>query len=369
MGKYRFKRSIIGIPKQEVHEIFDALERDNLSVKYKQDRKLSVLEKENERLKTEIEILESQKVQQPVDYIWKQAADRLNETLELMKKETDKEIEKLKKQSNDKVNQWLDNSKQINQEIQKTEDLVDVLLEEFSTLLEDPENASNIESHIERLRKSFLPSKQPVKHDVEQELPNTQAFNEEKETKGAETPEVLAPLSTKILDENTSIPTTQNSLFWGDLSAYVKSDGVNEQKPHRIVEEQNVSNQTELHHNKKESEVYEHPVSQPVEPDNFTLNEPKPVEPREAFYQSSPSSISKETPDPVEEDDEFVQEIQMLQSKYMIGKTVGQDLYKDNGELIVRQGDKISANVVRMANEHGKLADLIINMQMAGYGD
>lgn len=59
-------------------------------------------------------------------------------------------------------------------------------------------------------------------------------------------------------------------------------------------------------------------------------------------------------------------DIDVVRSKYIIGKLVGADLYDSSGDLIIRRGETITAEVMEKAQLEGKLAELIVQMVIPG---
>lgn len=62
-------------------------------------------------------------------------------------------------------------------------------------------------------------------------------------------------------------------------------------------------------------------------------------------------------------------EIRFIRSKYLIGKIAGEDLYDNDGNLIIAKSEVITHEVVEKADSEGKLAELIIKMTLPGLGD
>lgn len=57
-------------------------------------------------------------------------------------------------------------------------------------------------------------------------------------------------------------------------------------------------------------------------------------------------------------------EINNLRLKYLIGKVTGEDLLDNNGKVIVAKNSLITNDIINMAENEGKLADLIVNMTL-----
>lgn len=57
-------------------------------------------------------------------------------------------------------------------------------------------------------------------------------------------------------------------------------------------------------------------------------------------------------------------EIQNIRIKYIAGKIAGEDLFGTNGTLLIRKGDKITIENIELAEKHGQLANLIMDMKL-----
>ena len=62
-------------------------------------------------------------------------------------------------------------------------------------------------------------------------------------------------------------------------------------------------------------------------------------------------------------------EIDELRIKYIVGKLAGKDVLDANGEIIISEGSKITPKIIQIAENEGKLAELIINMKIPGLGE
>lgn len=60
------------------------------------------------------------------------------------------------------------------------------------------------------------------------------------------------------------------------------------------------------------------------------------------------------------------EEISAVRTKYILGKVAGEDIVDTAGQMIVRKGEPITVDIMQMAQNEGKLADLIINMELPG---
>ena len=62
-------------------------------------------------------------------------------------------------------------------------------------------------------------------------------------------------------------------------------------------------------------------------------------------------------------------EISNIRFKYIVGKLAGEDLFDSNGRLIIAKKEKITSEVVALAEAEGRLPELIVNMILPGMED
>lgn len=85
------------------------------------------------------------------------------------------------------------------------------------------------------------------------------------------------------------------------------------------------------------------------------------------YYQSMETSAAQSEEPQSEQSQAGVRgEISAVRAKYILGKVAGEDIIGASGQVIVRKGNPITVNVMNMAQNEGKLADLIINMESPG---
>lgn len=62
-------------------------------------------------------------------------------------------------------------------------------------------------------------------------------------------------------------------------------------------------------------------------------------------------------------------ELDALKSQYIVGKVAGEDIFTQDGTLIIGQDEKITVETVDLAQREGKLADLIVAMKIQALGE
>lgn len=63
-----------------------------------------------------------------------------------------------------------------------------------------------------------------------------------------------------------------------------------------------------------------------------------------------------------EQTDGFVSVLEKEQQEYMIGRIVKNDIIDQNGQVIIQKGTKVSADVIRIAEEAGVMIDLTLEL-------
>lgn len=83
------------------------------------------------------------------------------------------------------------------------------------------------------------------------------------------------------------------------------------------------------------------------------------------FYQSMETSEVQAVENPSGQSQAGVrEEISAVRAKYILGKVAGVDIMDTAGQVIIRKGEPITVSFMQMAQNEGKLADLIINMEL-----
>ncbi|MBP1154241.1 MULTISPECIES: hypothetical protein [unclassified Paenibacillus] len=65
----------------------------------------------------------------------------------------------------------------------------------------------------------------------------------------------------------------------------------------------------------------------------------------------------------------LTEEIELIKNQYIVGNKAGEDIYDRNGQIIVSKNSVITSDVVTKAEAEGKMADLIVQMILPGFGD
>ncbi|MCY9695059.1 hypothetical protein [Paenibacillus alginolyticus] len=155
-------------------------------------------------------------------------------------------------------------------------------------------------------------------------------------------PEITAPLC--VANE-----TRKRSKFWSEVEEFVHPVGI--------------QMSTSSIHN-TDSLTYSATVPEEKKP-SITLENLKvsKMDKVQSAEQLSPST-SEGSGSPV-----LDEEIMAIRSRYIVGKTAGEDLIAPNGQRLISRGEMITSEVVALADRHGKLPELIVNMTITGVGD
>lgn len=83
------------------------------------------------------------------------------------------------------------------------------------------------------------------------------------------------------------------------------------------------------------------------------------------YTESSESSHMRES----KQSPAIAEEAYSLRIKYIVGKIAGTDLKDNSGNIIIRRNSLITEEVMNWATKEGKLAELIVNMNVLGLGE
>lgn len=82
--------------------------------------------------------------------------------------------------------------------------------------------------------------------------------------------------------------------------------------------------------------------------------------------ESGELSLSKSNEYPKPSSKQLVDEVDSLKSQYMLGKVAGENIYNKEGQLLIKKNTIITKEIIELAHQQGKLAELIVNMKMLG---
>lgn len=117
---------------------------------------------------------------------------------------------------------------------------------------------------------------------------------------------------------------------------------------------------------------YQNQVMDTFKKNNLTASIEKQLDPTDVstnneYEQHSVVSENNETFN--ESEDSLMVQINAIKSQYIVGKVAGEDLYDQEGHLIIAKSKVINRQVVNKAHSEGKLAELIVNMKIPGLGE
>ena len=168
---------------------------------------------------------------------------------------------------------------------------------------------------------------------------------------------------TKYETASPIVPNTQTSSsgFWGDVSLYMedgyeKTEGAAASPPPEAPpviamapERSTASAQNERAKEEAASSAAD-PAPRIPNPDTSDASSAASAEP-----EASPVSPA------------LAEEIKSIQYRYIAGKAAGENLYGEDGSLIIAKGAIITADTINRAERAGKMPDLIVQMVIPGF--
>lgn len=151
-----------------------------------------------------------------------------------------------------------------------------------------------------------------------------------------------------------------SSAFWGDVSFYMADDNRRADGPAAALPEDPAFSPPAAHEKmpagyprkRAEAEV----AASAAEPSPRTAK-PKP---------SNGSPAPADESGPGAGSPALAEEIRSIQYRYIAGKAAGENLYGEDGALIIAKGEIITADTIKRAERAGKMPDLIVQMVIPG---
>ncbi|BAU29713.1 hypothetical protein DFP93_10690 [Aneurinibacillus soli] len=142
---------------------------------------------------------------------------------------------------------------------------------------------------------------------------------------------------TQLKTVSTSEQQEGPSEFWGSIQPYETIDLV---EPELSSAPANVSN-----------------LSSDLETFDF-------FEPKNPQSELKPQDKRTESNEDSKESAALSSEIMSIRNRYIVGKLAGKDLFAQDGRLIIAEKEAITLEIIRLAEQEGKLPDLIVNMRI-----
>lgn len=141
----------------------------------------------------------------------------------------------------------------------------------------------------------------------------------------------LVELASSLATEGVEVAGMAGSDFWGNLGAFVAGEMEREER----FEEEEI--------------------------EGLLVEEPR--------VDTTVSQEDVATTDASKESGALSAEILSIRNRYIVGKWAGEDLFDEQGRLIVTRDATITPEIVQRAERAGKLPDLIVNMKIPGQRD
>lgn len=128
---------------------------------------------------------------------------------------------------------------------------------------------------------------------------------------------------------------------------------------HKSIEEERPNVTNHRPRKKEKGGFWEDSIETRSESDNKTQLRLNAYDKREEEYTQREKEAVSGSP-------ALSEDINMIRNKYLIGKIAGDDLYDREGSIIISKGSVITADVVKISEQEGKLAELVVNMLLPG---
>jgi hypothetical protein len=246
------------------------------------------------------------------------------------------ELSSLQHESNDRMLPIKNRITEAEEEILRNEQILEGLLDKVNLILNQP--VHNIISHE---GSSKIPSINEISIEIDNEDTEAALNNEETNLQNSSLIDETEVFNSEMVLENEIVDASDHNDFWGNLDDFSHID--NEFKVKSIFDDVNL---------------------------NFDVSD-KPGQINKQVEELQSDVVNKsfnQEEDNNEIDNVLVEQIDTIKSMYIVGKLAGEDLSDNNGNLIISKSSLITKEVVDRANRAGKLADLIINMQLSGPG-
>ena len=187
-----------------------------------------------------------------------------------------------------------------------------------------------------------------------------QAFKNEPAPKQVET-----ALRMKHETASSIVPDVQASAsgFWGDVSLYM--EGGNEKTEGSAASPPPEAPPVIAMASERLTAAAQHELAEAEAASSAVDPSPRIPNPN-ASHASSAASAEPETSavSPA-----LAEEIKSIQYRYIAGKAAGENLYGEDGSLIIAKGGIITTDTIKRAERAGKMPDLIVQMVIPGFAE
>lgn len=347
------KQQIFGLRKTQVDQLVKQLEMEFISDQAPLQLELERLKSENRQLEIELEKRIEVIPKETVDSrVWALGKNRIERVIHYLEEKKAVEIEEIRKGHQERTSHINKQIEEMEIEIQSVEEIFADLLDQFTYQIENPgarRQSSEIEAKaagplIIELDSNQILSGHEAAVGIEPAVQeqDTQEFQIEEDKRNEE----------KAVQ--TAAPVHHGDSFWGDLETMANHSFT-------ALQEESLSNNTEYDQIDKEFNKkvkVENDLSSPFQNSATEINS----ESKEYEKPELTDSIDRQS-------DALLEQIDSIKTQYIVGKVAGEDLSDLNGKVILSKNSVITRDAVERANQIGKLAELIINMKLAGSGE
>ncbi|MDF2946182.1 MAG: hypothetical protein K0S51_861 [Bacillales bacterium] len=304
------REQFFGLKKETINKLFKKLEQEFDFEKNELERELEIITKENDNLIYKLkEIVEKQqKILSEQEYR-ELGKDRISHVIESLSMQKKLELTSLQNDFNERMEHTTQKLNEIEDKIIKNEKILSDLQSKVSDIVNRALMDLTNEDHIQ-----------------------SDTYEEQEQLTSEESSEI-------IINEGISNNGDENADdFWGDIEDWTLDTAASTE----INTEELIPN-------------FEVEFLQNDDGVNVSKDTKLATNQNNSVYTVNIDSV-------------LVEQIDSIKSMYIVGKLAGENLYDQQGNLIVEKFSLITKEVVEKANQAGKLADLIVNMKFTRPG-
>ena len=395
----KVKGKLWGFSKQEVEDHIDKLEKDQEAELEELANKIKKCQSENEILKQELSTLTETEANFPEGVLLDLALNRIERVSGYIDQDVEIEVLAIDKITQQKSKVLESTIAEIDKDIDKEKEIIEKELKNIVEIAKGQERTKNIDLEVMKNIGKLLPiadwlksnreeQSNPDKGGEEESADSMQDLIKQMTADGTIPEPMIKPDTTKGSENQSSkrssfsdLELLANAMKVGSRDSKESKDS-NDSKENKerkveankllwsyddgnpeIVEPYSSVNKTDFWHvsvvdednvkpSIQELAISEEPETKATNQDVYQSTEPIDVQPEENLSEPTQAGVRGE--------------ISAVRAKYILGKVAGEDIFGASGQVIIRKGKPITVSVMHMAQNEGKLADLIINMESPG---
>ncbi len=398
----KVKGKLWGFSKQEVEDHINKLEKDQEAVLEELANKIKKCQTENEILKQELSTLTETEANFPEGVLLDLALNRIERVSGYIDQDVEIEVLAIDKITQQKSKVLESTIAEIDKDIDKEKEIIEKELKNIVEIAKGQERTKNIDLEVMKNIGKLLPiadwlksnreeQSNPEKGGEEEAADSMQDLVKQMTADGTILEPMIKPETTKGSENQSSKRSSFSDL---ELLANAMKVGSRESKESKESKDSNDSKEN------KERKVEANKLLWSYDDGTPEIVDPYVSVNKTDFWQVSvvdednvkPSfqelAISEESEtkatnqhvyqstEPIDVQPEEILseptqagvrgEISAVRAKYILGKVAGEDIFGASGQVIILKGKPITVSVMHMAQNEGKLADLIINMESPG---